>query len=302
MSRGAVRAGAQAGYSRVDGYVRIQIDGAIYAAHRLAWLYVHGKHPTAEIDHRNGNPADNRIANLRECSRWQNARNRGGRSPSGFKGVSADRSKWRARIKVDGRIINLGLFSTPKLAADAYDRAALLYHGEFARTNAQIAAARAAAPAVGWANARQDVRGASTANARVSPRGRRAAAFDRVGKTCPRPRSGIASTPVQVSILHGAILPTLPGPRDELFPSRTGTPISVRNASHSQIAPHAGCPPEWAVSAPRARLQQVPCSTDHPPAPPSPLSRRTTRLCSTLIPARSSMLSSASALLWCGST
>jgi hypothetical protein len=37
-------------------------------AHRLVWLYVHGRHPTREIDHVNGNPTDDRIANLRQCS------------------------------------------------------------------------------------------------------------------------------------------------------------------------------------------------------------------------------------------
>jgi hypothetical protein len=138
--RGNMAAGLEAGGFH-KRYLAIRIDGVHHLAHRLAWLYVHGKHPSEEIDHRNGNPADNRIANLRECSHAQNARNVGRRrNRSGFKGVSPRGRKWIAQIGLNGRTIYLGLFATAQKAADAYDEAARLYHGEFARTNAQIAA------------------------------------------------------------------------------------------------------------------------------------------------------------------
>jgi hypothetical protein len=141
--RGNMAAESEAGGFHKRGYRAIRIDGAHHLAHRLAWLYVHGKHPSEEIDHRNGDPADNRIANLCECSHAQNARNVGRRrNRSGFKGVSQRGSKWIAQIGVNGRTIYLGLFATPQKAADAYDAAAYVYHGEFARTNAQMAAER----------------------------------------------------------------------------------------------------------------------------------------------------------------
>jgi hypothetical protein len=142
-TRGSVAAGSEAGTLHIGGYRLIRIGGVGHRAHRLAWLYVHGEHPIGEIDHKNGNPADNRIANLRQCSHAQNTRNVARRSNrSGFKGIYRHRSKWRAEITVNGRRIHIGVYSTAQDAADAYDAAARFYHGEFARTNAQIAAQR----------------------------------------------------------------------------------------------------------------------------------------------------------------
>ena len=145
VSRKGIAAGTEAGTSHVGGYRLICIDRIGHYAHRLAWLYVHGEHPSKEIDHRNGNPSDNRIANLRQSSRAQGARNVARRrNRSGFKGVYRCGRKWKAQIDVNGRKVYLGVFSTPEEAAEAYDTAARLHHGEFARTNAQIAAQRIA--------------------------------------------------------------------------------------------------------------------------------------------------------------
>ena len=66
VSKGSVAAGTQAGNPGVRGYIVIRIDGVPHYAHRLAWLHVHGEHPTGEIDHRNNNRADNSISNLRQ--------------------------------------------------------------------------------------------------------------------------------------------------------------------------------------------------------------------------------------------
>ena len=58
------------------GYVLIGIDGKMYYAHRLAWLYVHGKWPGQVIDHINRVRNDNRICNLRDVSRAVNNANK----------------------------------------------------------------------------------------------------------------------------------------------------------------------------------------------------------------------------------
>jgi hypothetical protein len=67
--------GTPAGYLNTNGYARITIDGISHAAHRLAWLYVHGRWPEATIDHINRIPHDNRLANLREASQSENNAN-----------------------------------------------------------------------------------------------------------------------------------------------------------------------------------------------------------------------------------
>lgn len=70
----AAAAGDVAG-SLYAGYRRIRIAGRAYLAHRLAWLHVHGEWPAGEVDHRNGNPGDNRIGNLRVVTPQENKHN-----------------------------------------------------------------------------------------------------------------------------------------------------------------------------------------------------------------------------------
>lgn len=119
------------------GYLAIRVDGRLYKAHRLAWLYVTGEWPSGQIDHCNCVPADNRITNLREASQSQNCANthRRRHNKSGFKGVGWDREgqKWTARIRYKSRTFWLGRHETPEAAHAAYVEAAMRIHGEFAR-------------------------------------------------------------------------------------------------------------------------------------------------------------------------
>jgi HNH endonuclease/AP2 domain len=134
--RNGTRAGNIAGAKKAGGYIKISIDGRQHLAHRLAWLYVHGRWPAALIDHINGNPADNRIANLREASRSQNQANSGLRlgNRSGLKGISRKPyGTWSAQIFYQGTKHYLGTFATPEEAHAAYREAARRLFGEFAR-------------------------------------------------------------------------------------------------------------------------------------------------------------------------
>jgi hypothetical protein len=119
------------------GYQRIAINRRYYQAHRLAWLYVHGEWPVGDIDHINGDPGDNRIANLRPATRSQNLANskRRKNNTSGYKGVSWNKQarKWHARIGVDGQYKHLGLFTDPAEAHEAWLAAAKKTSREFAR-------------------------------------------------------------------------------------------------------------------------------------------------------------------------
>jgi len=114
------------------GYRLISIRGKQYYAHRLAWLLTHRRWPRDQIDHINGNRSDNRLVNLRECTVAENAQNTGKKNSntSGYVGVTwvKTRKKWMAHIRVSGRKINLGLFSTSEEAADAYCRAKAVGH------------------------------------------------------------------------------------------------------------------------------------------------------------------------------
>jgi hypothetical protein len=110
-------------------------------AHRLAWIYMYG--PTiggAEIDHIDGNPANNAIANLRLATSRQQKQNKRAQSNnrSGLKGAYYHAchkgKKWRSQIKVGDVLIFLGYFHTAEEAHAAYGEAALDYFGEFART------------------------------------------------------------------------------------------------------------------------------------------------------------------------
>lgn len=105
------------------GYHRVRIDGFVYLCHRLAWFYVHGKEPEHEIDHRNGDPGDNRIDNLRCATHEQNSQNRRARKNiSGHPGAKwiESRKKWSARVKVGGKDIHIGMFETAEEASAAY--------------------------------------------------------------------------------------------------------------------------------------------------------------------------------------
>lgn len=132
-----------AGTSRTTGYVYININGyGIVAAHRLAWVYVHGEIPAGmEVDHIDGNPANNAIDNLRLATSSQQKMNRGVQSNnrSGLKGAyyhaAHHGKKWRSQIKVGKRLIFLGYFHTAEEAHEAYSAAAKEHHGQFARAS-----------------------------------------------------------------------------------------------------------------------------------------------------------------------
>ena len=128
--------GKVAGCKYRNGYTMVRVDGVRYLAHRLVWLYHHGKWPDAEIDHINRNPSDNRIENLRPATRQQNIANYGvsKANKSGFKGVwfHKDRARWIAQIQKDGKIHWLGAYKSAEDAASAYRVAAERMFGEYA--------------------------------------------------------------------------------------------------------------------------------------------------------------------------
>lgn len=113
------RNAADAGYQQINarGYkcVRVWVPGiGEYLAHRLAWLYMTGSFPKAQIDHINHDATDNRWKNLREATNQQNMKNKSISSynKSGLTGVvwRDKRKKWSSQITVNYKQIHLGMF------------------------------------------------------------------------------------------------------------------------------------------------------------------------------------------------
>lgn len=104
----------------------------------LEVLRLAGVKPGKHTDHRDGDGLNNQLDNLRVATESQNGRNRrvNKNSTCGYKGVCyRPNGTWRARIQVGKRRIALGNFGTAEEAAEAYNRAAVQYSGEFARLN-----------------------------------------------------------------------------------------------------------------------------------------------------------------------
>lgn len=114
-------------------------------AHQIAWYLTHGVWADKIIDHIDGDPHNNRLANLRLATEQENARNVRKRTSrtytSQYKGVYWRKNriegtgKWEATIRSLGNNVRLGRFDTEEEAARAYDSAAILIHGEFAKLN-----------------------------------------------------------------------------------------------------------------------------------------------------------------------
>jgi hypothetical protein len=114
-------------------YLNICVDGTIYLAHRLAWLYVYGSWPSKVIDHKDGNTYNNKLNNIRDVSLYANQHNL--QKPpttnkSGYIGVSwkSKQKQWIAQISYNGVKKYLGGYSTPEEASTVYQLAKELYH------------------------------------------------------------------------------------------------------------------------------------------------------------------------------
>jgi hypothetical protein len=107
----------------VNGYWRVKIKGKYHALHRLIYLY-HKKELPKIVDHIDRNKNNNKIENLRSVNIYESLHNRGKhkRNKSGYKGVSYRQktNNWRATIRIKGKFIEIGRYSTSELAYQAY--------------------------------------------------------------------------------------------------------------------------------------------------------------------------------------
>lgn len=134
--RGRIKKKA-AGTLLSTGYLGVMCHGKRYFVHRICWALHTGKWPDRQIDHINGVKTDNRICNLRLATNAQNGKNTGLsiNNTSGVCGVTYDKrnQKWRSLIKVDGKQIHLGRWSSFDDAVRSRKEAEQKYFGEWAR-------------------------------------------------------------------------------------------------------------------------------------------------------------------------
>lgn len=123
------------GYKDDDGYIRIKINKKYYRAHRLAFLYMTGKFPDRQVDHKDLDKSNNKWDNIRSADNSKNNMNRilQKNNSSGYRGVSQFKGRYRAIINKNKESIFLGYFETAEQASYAYKRAAIAKFGEFYR-------------------------------------------------------------------------------------------------------------------------------------------------------------------------
>jgi hypothetical protein len=110
-----------------EGYKKVVLsntDGKkTFKSHVLVAIAFLGHIPCGNkivVDHKNDNPSDNRLENLQLVTNRENLSRRGGSSK--YAGVSfvKSRNKWNAHIQINGKIKNLGYYSTEYEAHYAY--------------------------------------------------------------------------------------------------------------------------------------------------------------------------------------
>jgi hypothetical protein len=134
-SKSKIRIGQKAGWLSTTGYCRIKIQHIDYAAHRVIFMWHHGYLPEI-IDHIDGNPANNKIENLRPTNQSWNAiySKKRSNNTSGYKNISwhSQSKKWWVRVYINGKRKSLGLHKDLQNAVKVAKEARIANHGEFA--------------------------------------------------------------------------------------------------------------------------------------------------------------------------
>ena len=124
------------GWVNSEGYMQLEHAGKNYMLHRVIWEWHYGALPKGyQIDHRDRNPLNNLIENLRPCTQLQNKQNQGIQKNNtlGYRGViRTPNGKYQARLGHKGVKLYLGLFDTAEQASACIEQKRVELHGEFA--------------------------------------------------------------------------------------------------------------------------------------------------------------------------
>lgn len=129
------KTGKEVGCTHSLGYIPIHVTKGIYLkAHRIAWALQTGAWPSQEVDHIDGNRANNKWSNLRLVSARQQTHNRKAQRSGRLVGAywNKPNQKWHARINIDSgrKQIHIGSYITEKKAHEAYAAALKEWTGE----------------------------------------------------------------------------------------------------------------------------------------------------------------------------
>lgn len=97
--------GKPAGTIGARGYSRVEINNKAHACYRIVWELHYGPVPEGVgIDHIDKNPSNNKIENLRLCTRAQNMHNRGmfKNNTTGVKCLFKEGTRWRGIVQLNG--------------------------------------------------------------------------------------------------------------------------------------------------------------------------------------------------------
>jgi hypothetical protein len=134
-----MKANDVAGSISTNGSIQVKINGKLFELHRVIWFLFNKSWPKNVLDHIDRNNQNNKLENLREATLNQNQGNKDLRSDNktGLIGVTYHKAskKFRAQIGINNKFKHLGVYNTKEAAAEAYNKAALNYFGEFARLN-----------------------------------------------------------------------------------------------------------------------------------------------------------------------
>jgi len=130
-----VTVGTKAGALTKQGYVRLQLNGKKYRAHRVIYLMHYGETPSV-LDHMDSNKSNNKIENLRPATPSENGCNQKTRSDSksGIKGVCWHErlNKWYTQIQLEGKKRYLGVYKDLQEAQSVVEDARVKLHGVYA--------------------------------------------------------------------------------------------------------------------------------------------------------------------------
>lgn len=120
-------AGRPAGRKAEDGHITVKFrrngKAVQLTAHRIVWMFHHGKWPEHRVGHINGDQSDNRIENLRDSEMAWPIYSQAGQAMAPLYGVVARKDgRFEAQIRIGYRKELIGVYDTPEVARANYDQ------------------------------------------------------------------------------------------------------------------------------------------------------------------------------------